>query len=66
MYLNMEEFLLLIWKGSRAASAEGNDDQEAADDKHDEAPRPLGKKGAKVAFHVPHTAIFNEGRLESW
>ena len=54
MYLNMEEMLLLLWRGSRAATEEVQ--TEECD----------GIKVAPVTFHVPHTAIFRDGRLENW
>ena len=51
MYLNMEEMLLLLWRGSRAAAEEVQTEESD------------GIKVAPVTFHVPHTAIFRDGRL---
>jgi hypothetical protein len=89
MYVNMEELLGLLWKGSQVACDDDDEDgksrtrgepvtRQRADDRalspgeREPVPENSGRAGAgsgargKVPFYVPHTAIFKEGRLESW
>ena len=87
MYVNMEELLGLLWKGSRVAFANddepdsprnrgetrhrgddygGSPEHEAVSPENQRAGRAAPGASRKVPFHVPHTAIFKEGRLESW
>ena len=88
MYVNMEELLGLLWKGSQVACGDADeeggmsrargetrqraDDRAASPGEREPEPENSRRAGAgsgargKVNFYVPHTAIFKEGRLESW
>ena len=79
MYLNMEELLALLWKGSRPDASCPDEksglsllDPNCSDET---SPRQRGAQAEpkvqsvrlhKVPFHIPHTAIFRDGQFENW
>ncbi len=64
MYLQTDEILELLWRGSSALTAEDVQDEDEEDSpvprrrRHEAAPR--------LRLNIPQTAVFQDGHLVSW